>query len=322
MEPRGDDSTIGLVTPAQDEAGGLYGPLSEAWRLGREAMLLLGAGPRALLMQIAHPLIAEGVDQHSNFRTDPWGRLRSTLQSSFDVVYGSRQEAIAEIRRINALHRRISGPVVDPLAREVGSLRYEARDPDLLLWVHATLIDSTLVTYEAWIGPLSEERRAAYYAETRPIGRAFGIPDDLLPADLAGFQAYLGRMLEPDGPIRVTPTARALAETILHPPRGAFGALGRLVPVTLPAPILRLSRAIDRIPPAAYDWTIWPSLALLPERLRAEFEIPWTDRRRLASAWLTLGFRLWRPLIPVSLRWMPQALAADRRLNGAGHRLA
>src|SRR5438876_5204574 len=202
----------------RDEVAGLYGPGSVAWRLNREAMLLLGAGPRALLMQIAHPLVAEGVEQHSNFRADPWIRLRDTLQSSFRVVYGSGETTRAEIRRLNVLHRAIAGPVEDPVARQMGQVDYSARDPELLLWVHATLVDSTLAGYEAWIEPLTEEERAAYYLETRPIGRAFGIPDDLLPADLAAFRTYLAAMLAPDGPIRVTPTARELAVTILHPP--------------------------------------------------------------------------------------------------------
>ena len=69
---------------------GLYGPGSEAWRLNREAALLLGAGPRALLLQIAHPLVAEGVDQHSDFRADPWARLAGTLRSYLRIVYGTQ----------------------------------------------------------------------------------------------------------------------------------------------------------------------------------------------------------------------------------------
>ena len=79
---------------------GLYGPRSQAWRLNREATLLLGAGPRALLMQIAHPLVAEGVAQHSNFREDPWRRLRATLRSYLTIVYGTTTQARAEIGRL------------------------------------------------------------------------------------------------------------------------------------------------------------------------------------------------------------------------------
>ena len=66
-----------LTSVATRSGSGLYGPASEAWRLNREAMLLLGAGPRALLLQIAHPLVAAGVADHCDFRTDPWRRLRA-----------------------------------------------------------------------------------------------------------------------------------------------------------------------------------------------------------------------------------------------------
>jgi uncharacterized protein (DUF2236 family) len=132
------------------ELGGLYGPGSEAWALNREAMLLLGAGPRALLLQLAHPQVAAGVADHSDFRADPWARLRGTLRSYLAIVYGTRTAARDEIRRLNALHRTITGPT------------YHARDPDLSLWVHATLVDSTIVSADAWLEPLSRQRRKRY----------------------------------------------------------------------------------------------------------------------------------------------------------------
>ncbi|MEP7216937.1 MAG: oxygenase MpaB family protein, partial [Anaerolineaceae bacterium] len=88
---------------------GMYGPDSEAWALDREAMLLLGAGPRALLLQIAHPAVAAGVDEHSDFRADPWRRLAGTLRSYLTIVYGSGSVARAEIRRLNRLHTGIVG---------------------------------------------------------------------------------------------------------------------------------------------------------------------------------------------------------------------
>src|ERR1041384_1242054 len=91
-------------------SAGLYGPGSQAWALNREAMLLLGAGPRALLMQLAHPDVAAGVADHSNFRADPWRRLDATLRSYLTIVYGTVTEARAEIQRLNELHRTITGP--------------------------------------------------------------------------------------------------------------------------------------------------------------------------------------------------------------------
>ena len=265
---------------------GLYGPTSEAWRLNREAMLLLGAGPRALLLQLAHPAVAAGVADHSDFRSDPWRRLAGTLRSYLTIVYGTSAAARREIRRLNTLHRGITGP------------GYAARDPDLALWVHATLIDSTIAVADAWLEPIGNDRRAAFYAETRPIGRAFGIPEAVLPADLEAFDAYVAGMLGPSGPVRVSAVARELAAAVLRPP---------LAPI---APWLA------HLPPAMYAWTLWPSVGLLPASVRDEYGLVWGPRERLVSAWLVAGWRAWRPLLPHSFRHMPKALAADSRMAG------
>ena len=263
---------------------GLYGPDSEAWRLNREAMLLLGAGPRALLLQIAHPSVAAGVRDHSDFRADPWKRLDGTLRSFLRIVYGTTTTARAEIRRLNRLHESIVGA------------GYQARDPQLSMWVHATLVDSTIVAADAWLAPVSRERRARFYDETKPIGRAFGIPDALLPADLDAFEAYLDAMLAPDGEVQVGDLARDLAGTILHPPLP--GVLGSLP-----------------VPTAAYDWVMWPGIGLLPESVRAAYGFPWGPREQVVSAWLVTAWRAWTPLVPRGFRQMPQALAADRRIS-------
>jgi uncharacterized protein (DUF2236 family) len=272
-----------LTTP---DSEGLYGPASEAWRLNREAMLLLGAGPRALLLQLAHPLVAAGVDEHSDFRADPWRRLQGTLRSYLTIVYGTATAARAEIRRLNGLHRSIAGA------------GYTARDPDLALWVHATLVDTTIAAYDAWLERMPRDQRARYYAETLPIGRAFGVPVDLLPSDLDAFESYVASMLAPDGPIRVSPVARDLADAVLHPP------LGPVVP------------ALAAVPARFYAWTLWPSIGLLPASVRADYGFRWGPIERAVSAWLVAGWRGWRPLLPITFRQMPQALAADRRVAG------
>ena len=288
LTPRGGD-------PATAGDPGLFGPHSEAWRLDREAMLLLGAGPRALLLQIAHPQVAAGVADHSDFRADPWRRLDGTLRSYLAIVYGSTRRARGEIRRLNELHRSISGP------------GYTARDPELSLWVHATLIESTIAAYDAWFEPLPRDRRARFYEETKPVGRAFGIPDAILPRDLDAFEAYVERMLAPEGPVHPSPVARDLARSILRPPLGPLAALApALEPVARPA--------LSAIPAAAHSWTLWPAIGLLPPRVREEFGLGWGPLERGVSAWLVAGWRAWRPLIPTSWRWMPQARAADRRL--------
>jgi uncharacterized protein (DUF2236 family) len=263
---------------------GLFGPDSEAWRLDREAMLLLGAGPRALLLQLAHPKVAAGVAEHSDFRADPWRRLDGTLRSYLRIIYGSTAAARAEIRRLNGLHRSIRGD------------HYDARDPDLALWVHATLVDSTIVVNDAWAGPLSRRRAAQFYEETKPIARAFGVPEAALPGDLDAFDAYLVAQMRPGGSVNVGPTARELAEAILHPPLP--GALARA--------------ALD---PRLYDWTLWPSIGLLPPSIRAAYGFQWGWRERAVESWLVTAWRAWNPLLPRAFRQMPQALAADRRVE-------
>lgn len=287
---------------------GFYGPGSEAWQLNREAMLLLGAGPRALLLQIAHPLVAAGVADHSDFRVDPWQRLSATLRSYLRIVYGSSGAARAEIRRLSELHRGIRGEVTEPQARERHGRRYSALDPTLALWVHATLVDSTMAAFDAWLEPLPRARRARYYEETLPVGRAFGIPEALLPPDLDAFEDYLAEMLAPGGPIEVGPLARELAEAITHPPLGPAATAAGPLPGLL-APML------DAIPGRAYSWLFWPSIGLLPERLREGYGLPWGMRQRLVSTWLVATWQAWRPVLPQTFRQMPQAIRADRRVG-------
>jgi uncharacterized protein (DUF2236 family) len=270
---------------------GMFGPDSEAWRFDREAMLLLGAGPRALLLQLAHPAVAAGVEEHSDFRTDPWRRLDGTLRSYLRIIYGSTPAARDEIRRLNALHRRISGQ------------GYDARDPGLSMWVHGTLVDSTIVVNDAWAGPVSRAQAARFYDETKPIARAFGVPERVLPVDLDAFDAYLEDQLGPGGPVVVGDTARVLARSILHPP--------------LPGMLARL-----RVDPRLYDWTLWPSLGLLPVAVREAYGFRWGPLERAVSAWLVTAWRAWNALLPPPFREMPQALAADRRLAGVSGQAA
>jgi uncharacterized protein (DUF2236 family) len=262
----------------------MFGPDSAAWALDREAMLLLGAGPRALLLQLAHPGVAAGVAEHSDFRADPWRRLNGTLRSYLRIIYGSTSAARDEIRRLNTLHRGIHGQ------------GYDARDPALSMWVHATLVDSTVVVNDRWSGPVTRDQAARFYDETKPIARAFGVPDAILPPDLDAFEAYLDLQVGPGGPVRVGSTARELAEAILHPP--------------LPGVLARIG-----VHPRLYDWTLWPSIGLLPGSIREQYGFAWGLWERAVSSWLVTAWRAWNPVLPAGFRQMPQALAADRRVG-------
>src|SRR2546427_8601841 len=133
-------------------ADGLYAEDSITRRVSRENILLLGGG-RALLMQLAHPKVAAGVDDHSDFRKHPIRRLRRTVHMTMAIVFGERETALAAARSVNQVHARVRGD------------GYSALDPDLLLWVHATLVDSALVTYQAFVGRLTSREREDFYQE-------------------------------------------------------------------------------------------------------------------------------------------------------------
>jgi uncharacterized protein (DUF2236 family) len=257
------------------------------WRINREAVLL-GAGACALLLQLAHPQVAEGVAQHSNFEADPWRRLRGTLRTSLALVFGDKREAEAAIARLNGIHARVQGEVSDGLARSLTGASYRALDPALLLWVQVTLIVTSIQAYERWVGPLTPDDRERFWAEAREYGQLLGIPLEQSPADWTALMAYWTGMLDPTGPIHVTPTARRLGASILQPP----------IPIA-PGPIVEL--------------LMLPSMSLLPARLRDEYGIEWNARRRLEARAMDQLLKLWVRVLPSNWRALPPARTADRR---------
>src|SRR5438309_9285955 len=157
---------------------GLYADDSITRRVNRENVLLLGGG-RALLMQLAHPKVAAGVDEHSDFRSHPVRRLRRTIRMTMAIVFGDRDTALAAARAVNQAHGRVRGA------------DYRALDPELLQWVHATLVDSALVTYETFVKPLAAREREDFYQESKLLGEVLGVPHDHFPASLRDFNEYV-----------------------------------------------------------------------------------------------------------------------------------
>ena len=182
---------------------GLYSEDSITRRVNRENVLFLGGG-RALLMQLAHPKVAAGVDEHSDFRAHPLRRLRRTILMTMAIVFGDRETALAAARGVNQVHARVKG-------RD-----YRALDPDLLLWVHATLMDTSLVTYETFVRPLLPREREDFYQEFKLLGELLGIPPDRFPTTLLDFESYLHDMLESG--LRIDDRALGLAKLVLRPP--------------------------------------------------------------------------------------------------------
>jgi uncharacterized protein (DUF2236 family) len=247
-------------------------------RVNRERVLLVG-GQRALVMQLAHPMVAAGVDQHSDFPARALDRLRRTLDLSLTLIYGTPDEATRAAEAIRAVHDRISG--------RADGAAYRANDPALLLWVNGTLIDTTLVVYERFVRRLTEDERRRYYLETVASAEAFGIPQGLIPVDLEGFRAYVDGMLA-GAELRATEAGRRLVGDVLRPP--------------LPLPLRLPTAAIRRL-----------TVALLPERIRALFDLRAGPVDRAALAAATTTSRAILPLVPPVLREFSRARAAAAR---------
>jgi len=277
--------------PRPDPILGFHGPGTAMWRVNREAVLL-GAGPAALLLQIAHPHVAEGVAQHSDFESDPWRRLRRTLRTTLAMIFGDGAAAERAVHRLNGVHATVRGEAADPEARVLAGPAYRAMDPELLLWVQVTLVWTSIQAYERWVEPLDDGDRAELWADARDVGRRLGVPLEVSPADWPALEAYWARMTAPGGPIAITPTARRIAASIVRPPIAG-----------LPGPIV--------------DLLATPGLALLPERIRADYGIPWSAARAGIARVADLGLRSWVGIMPLAWRSMPQARAAERRVRTA-----
>ena len=242
--------------------------------------MLLAGGTCALLMQIAHPAVAAGVEQHSDFRGDPFGRLRRTLHSSLSIVFDDLPRAERSVARLNAIHRSVRGAIP-----ETGAA-YDATDPQLLLWVHSTLIDTGLRVFDRFVAPLAPAELQAYHDEAKEIAVRLGIPRTHIPETLAELRDAMRRRIE-SGEVSVTPTARRLAESVLYP---------------------------ARMPPRfIWDAAHLVSISLLPAELRRAYGIPWSAARERAVDRLASVTRRALPLLPPQVRYVPQARRAERR---------
>jgi uncharacterized protein (DUF2236 family) len=235
---------------------GWFAPESVIRRVGNSPLTpFLGGGP-AVLLQVAHPLVAAGVVAHSDYRRNLWKRLLRTLRALYLITYGTKAEAEAAGAGVRAVHRRVRGRTIEQLGRFPAGTPYSAEDPELMLWVHATLVRSSLAVYTRFVERLSREEQEAYYREMAVVGRIFGLPAGVLPPTLADFDAWFDETVG-GGDIAVTRPAREVAAVIMRAPLPA--------PMRLLAPPHRLSTA-----------------ALLPERLREEYGLRWTPAHAVA----------------------------------------
>jgi uncharacterized protein (DUF2236 family) len=259
------------------------------WKLQREIVLLLAWAP-AILLQFAHPLVARGIADHSTFRTEGRGRMRRfhhTLSAMLHLCFGTEQQARAVLARINAIHGRVSGLLPETTGVFPAGTAYSARDPALLAWVHATLLDTNVRVYELYVKPLPVEERDRYCAEASAIEEPLGIPEGRLPRSFGELRHYMDALYA-SGEIVVTDAARTLARAIVYPPAPR-----------LAGPVLWLIRLT--------------TVGLLPPAIREGYGFPWDSR---SEATLRLSARLIRhtlPLMPPVVRHWPAARRAPAR---------
>ncbi|MEU5257424.1 oxygenase MpaB family protein [Amycolatopsis sp. NPDC021455] len=165
----------------------------------RDALL----AEQVLVLQVAHPVVAAGVRDHSDYASDPWTRLMRTVASLSIYVYGGVAGARVEAARLRSLHRTFTGTA--------DGRRYSALDPAAYAWVHATLVKAPVDAQRFFGVPLSASELEEYYAQMCGIGRLLGVRERDLPRDWAAFERYYDAMV---AGFRPNPTIDTLFETI------------------------------------------------------------------------------------------------------------
>jgi uncharacterized protein (DUF2236 family) len=277
--PPGPARPLPLRDPTPDP--GLFGPDSVTWQVMREPRLLLAAG-RALLLQAANPLVAQGAIEHSTYKSDPYGRLERTVRWVTVVCFGTTKEAERISGRVNGLHRPVSGslPAANATSRVPAGTRYSASDPELLRWVHASFVDTMLVAHDALVGGLSKKERDAFVREWDAVGRLMGLsPGETWP-NAAALRRYVDKEVR-NGQALPGAGSLEVAETVLHPP------------------------VSSRMLRPGMDLLAFVATGLLPSELRRGYRLQWTPAHAGGFAALTRSVRLAGPGMPRRLRISP-----------------
>lgn len=250
---------------------GYFGPDSVSWQVHREVTVLFG-GARAVLMQAAHPLVIAGARETGFYERNPWKRLQRTLMLTYAITFGSKAEAHTAADRINEVHARIKG--IDPIT----GLAYDALDPQLLLWVHACLVDSALLFEELTVGRLDDAGRQRFHEEQMLAAELVLLSREVIPPTVQQLRAYMRGVIE-SGILRATESARRVAELFHHPPREAEWR-----------PVLR---GVSRL-----------AFATLPPELREMYGISLGSAKRAAAAATFAAIRVLRPMLPSRYRYI------------------
>jgi uncharacterized protein (DUF2236 family) len=254
-------------------------------RVQRELVVGL-AGPRALLMQAAHPVAFAGFFEATTMLAEPYPRLERTAKVLQLIGFGTREQADAATAPVRAVHARVRGTLREAAGPFPAGTPWRADDPELLLWIIATLVDSNLLVYQRYVRALSEDEQEAYWQDFRLLGKQFGLAYKHSPRDIDAFRAYMDDMLA-SGDLWVGAKARELAiEIVMRPP----------VPLQF-RPLVELVNQV--------------TVGLLPAEIRRLYGFSWDPVRGLAvrggAEYLR---RVVVPLLPARWRIAPSARAA------------
>ncbi len=266
-----------------------------AERINAERLALLGWS-RAILLQMAHPLIAAGVAEHSSFRASPIAavsRLRETVRAMLALTFGDPIAHGRAIARIKAIHARVHGELREATGVFPAGARYSAEDPALLLWVHATLLESVVLVYERLVAPLTAADRDAYLAEAADVAIALGAPSDEIPRTWPALVAYLDAQYA-SGRIAVGSDARMVVDAVMFPPLSAISG-----------PFAWVNRVI--------------TVGLLPPFVRDQYHYTWPASRERQFQRACSVIRSLRRVTPKAFAHWPEA-RAGQRAEGRGQR--
>jgi uncharacterized protein (DUF2236 family) len=293
-----EQATREPILPSPEEADALAVTRgSVVWRYSSDARGLITGSGVALLLQVAHPTVAAGVREHSDFERDPWGRLWRTLDFVNLFIYAGPEAAARTGRVLREMHRSIKGVAPD-------GRRYHALEPEAYAWVHATLCDAILGSHRLFGQRMRPDEVHAFYAEWRALGRLLGVRDRDLPEDWAGFRRYVDEMV--DARLEDNDVVRTVLRTMKRPK---------------PPPY------VDQLPPSVWRVLRAPSaraselatIALLPPKLRAKLGLHLDRRGVLELRAFARASRAATPLMPEGLlRMGPGYLRARRRAMARG----
>lgn len=282
------ESSLSELAESATERGGVHGPGSMAWRLGRESLGFLGAG-RAALLQLAHPAVAFAIDQHSQTRGDLRGRFQRTFLHVFSMVFGDWKTASRAARAVHRIHQRVEGEIPVAAGRFRAGDRYRANEAESLTWVWATLVDTVLLVHSRF-GDITLEDKRQYLRESARFAALFGLGEADVPGTYEDFKYYFNKKLA-SGEIEVTAPAREMAGYLFAAPAPAL------------EPVMRWYRGL--------------SAELLPRALARDFEL---DPGPLARAAVRLTLPVMGPVywrLPLPVRQLPHYAEARRRMGQA-----